>query len=95
MRRKSNQQEKAMRQTASVAALMLTSMSTIAFAADMPIKAPRWAPAPAAVYDWSGLYVGGDVGWQTSSIGLLLSFAALTSPENARSIPFTVYGRSK
>jgi outer membrane immunogenic protein len=39
-----------------------------ASAADMPVKAVPLAPAPA--YDWSGIYIGGDAGWQSSSIGL-------------------------
>jgi outer membrane immunogenic protein len=39
-----------------------------AFAADMPLKAAP--PAPAAAFDWSGFYVGGDAGWQRSRIGL-------------------------
>jgi outer membrane immunogenic protein len=34
------------------------------FAADMPVKAPRAQPlAPPALYNWSGFYVGGHVGW--------------------------------
>jgi outer membrane immunogenic protein len=39
-----------------------------ASAADMPVKA---APlAPPAAYDWSGVYIGGTAGWQSSSIDL-------------------------
>ena len=41
-------------------ALALTISSPV-FAADMPVKAPPLAPA-AAVYDWTGVYVGGEVG---------------------------------
>jgi outer membrane immunogenic protein len=47
-----------------------------AAASDMPVKADR--PAPVAAYDWSGIYIGGDAGWQGSSIGL--------------SNPFSVFG---
>jgi outer membrane immunogenic protein len=39
-----------------------------AFAADMPVKAAR--PATVAVYDWSGIYIGGGAGWQGSRIDL-------------------------
>jgi outer membrane immunogenic protein len=39
-----------------------------ALAADMPTKAPVYAPV--AVYDWSGIYIGGDAGWQGSTIDL-------------------------
>jgi outer membrane immunogenic protein len=39
----------------------------MAFAADMPVKAP--SPAPAPVYSWTGWYVGGNVGygWGTTN----------------------------
>jgi outer membrane immunogenic protein len=43
-------------------------LSVPAFAADMAVKAPMMAPAPA--FDWSGFYIGGDAGWQGSRIGL-------------------------
>lgn len=36
-------------------------------AADMPVKAAPLAPA---AYDWSGFYIGGDGGWQGSTIDL-------------------------
>jgi outer membrane immunogenic protein len=39
-----------------------TSLSQFALAADMPVKAPRAAPLP-AIYDWSGFYAGGNVGY--------------------------------
>ena len=34
-----------------------------AMAADMPLKAPIYKPAPSIVYDWTGFYVGGNVGY--------------------------------
>ncbi len=45
-----------------------TLLSAPAFAADMAVKARPPALAPA--YDWSGFYIGGDLGWQGSRIGL-------------------------
>jgi outer membrane immunogenic protein len=42
----------------SIAALVL--IGTPAFAADMAVKAP--SPAPAPVYNWTGWYVGGNIG---------------------------------
>jgi opacity protein-like surface antigen len=45
-----------------------TFLGAPAFAADMAVKARP--PAPAPVYDWSGFYIGGDLGWQGSRIGL-------------------------
>jgi outer membrane immunogenic protein len=38
----------------------LGALVTPALAADMPVKAPRMAPAP--VYGWTGCYVGGNIG---------------------------------
>jgi outer membrane immunogenic protein len=35
-------------------------VGTSAFAADLPLKAP---PLPVAVYNWTGFYVGGNVGY--------------------------------
>jgi outer membrane immunogenic protein len=32
------------------------------YAADMPTKAPAYAPAPIAMFNWTGFYVGGQVG---------------------------------
>ena len=39
-----------------------------ASAAERPVKAVPLAPAPA--YNWSGIYIGGDAGWQSSRIDL-------------------------
>ena len=47
-------------------------VSGAAIAADMPLKAPP--PAPVVAFDWSGIYVGGDLGWQGSRIGLSSPF---------------------
>jgi outer membrane immunogenic protein len=43
-------------------ALILAVAATPAFSADMPVKAPRAAPAPIPVYSWTGCYIGGHVG---------------------------------
>ena len=40
-----------------------------AFAADMPPKFPVKAPVRAAVYDWTGFYVGGHFGYGGGSLG--------------------------
>jgi outer membrane immunogenic protein len=49
-----------------LASVVAVTLSTPLFAADMPVKAPPLTPA-AAVYDWTGVYVGGEVGgkWTT------------------------------
>src|SRR4051812_270190 len=43
-----------------VAALVL-SVPVSALAADLPVKAPMVAPV--AVYNWTGLYIGGNAGY--------------------------------
>src|SRR5450432_2787967 len=51
-----------------VAASML--VATSAFAADLPAKVYTKAPPPiVAVYDWTGFYIGGNIGysWGRSS----------------------------
>jgi outer membrane immunogenic protein len=58
-----------MRQIVSAAAAVALG-STFAFAADLPVKAPVAVPVAAPLYNWSGFYVGGDAGWQGSTIGL-------------------------
>ena len=59
----------------SVAALLVAASSG-AFAADLPVKAPYMAPI--ALYNWTGFYIGGNVGgaWETGTISDdLLSFS--------------------
>jgi outer membrane immunogenic protein len=57
-----------------LASALALTISTPLFAADMPVKAPPLTPA-AAVYDWTGVYVGGEVGgkwtkdnWNTTCV---------------------------
>ena len=46
-----------------LAVLAVAGLSQVAFAADMAVKAPaRAAPAVVALYNWSGLYIGGNLG---------------------------------
>jgi outer membrane immunogenic protein len=65
---------------------VIASIGTPAFAADMavkmPVKAP--APAPAPVYNWTGFYVGGDLGgrWDRDS-GTVTSAFIGTPPVSA------------
>ena len=47
-----------LRSTVAMAALLVGP----AMAADMPVKARPPAPAPVAVYNWTGCYIGGNVG---------------------------------
>ena len=53
------------------AALIVIGMSIPTHAADMAVKAPP-PPAPAAPYNWSGLYVGGNFGgaWTSGNLNI-------------------------
>jgi len=44
----------------------------IALSADMPVKAPAYAPPQAAPYNWTGSYIGGNFGyaWGSDPINL-------------------------
>jgi outer membrane immunogenic protein len=48
-----------------LATVAVIGFASIASAADMPVKAPMYTKAPivAPQYDWSGLYVGGHIGY--------------------------------
>lgn len=51
-----------MRITLGTAAALALSLPVTALAADLPVKA-RPMPPPAVVYNWSGFYIGGNVGY--------------------------------
>jgi len=75
-----------------LAGMAVFALSAPAFAADMPVKAPP--PAPIAAFDWSGWYIGGDVGWQGSRIGLSdpSAGATLTYKPHHDSVAFGGFG---
>jgi opacity protein-like surface antigen len=54
----------------SVALITFAACTQLAFAADMPVKAPAAKPVPHIPYDWSGPYIGGHVGylWGRTSV---------------------------
>jgi outer membrane immunogenic protein len=54
----------------SVALITFAACTQLAFAADMPVKAPAAKPVPYIPYHWSGLYIGGHVGylWGRTSV---------------------------
>ena len=47
----------------------MTAASISAHAADLPVKAPIYKAPVAAIYDWTGFYVGAQIGygWGQSS----------------------------
>jgi outer membrane immunogenic protein len=51
------------------AAAFLAASTQLSFGADLPVKAPVYKAPPITVYNWTGFYVGADVGygWGTSS----------------------------
>jgi outer membrane immunogenic protein len=52
-------------------ALVVAPLAGPAIAADMPVKAPP--PAPAAVFSWTGCYIGGNVGAAFNNSDIVLS----------------------
>lgn len=52
---------------AAIAAISAIAFTQIASAADLPRKAPAYTPPPPPpVINWTGFYIGGDVGWAGS-----------------------------
>jgi outer membrane immunogenic protein len=51
--------------TSTTAALALLATSLVAQAADLPAQAYVGAPVVAAVYNWTGIYIGANVGYGT------------------------------
>ncbi len=45
-----------------LAAALLVAGSTTAYSADLPVKAPYYKAPVARVYDWTGFYIGVNVG---------------------------------
>jgi outer membrane immunogenic protein len=72
------------------------AMASIASAADMPTKAPAYAPPVPPPYNWTGSYVGGHIGygWGGDPIDLapLTAFAVRTVPSSIADNPRGVLG---
>jgi outer membrane immunogenic protein len=71
-----------------IAAVSTIALSQIAFAADLPRKAPAYTPPPPPpVYSWTGFYIGANVGygWGNSSA---TESAGDVASGNAGGIPF-------
>jgi len=63
------------------------------WAADMPVKAPPYAPiSPPAVYTWAGFYVGGNVGYSWGRAASDLSADPVTVNIGAGLTPFNTPG---
>lgn len=60
-------------QCAALAAVVVVSFSSVAYAADMPVKAPATVAPPVAAYNWSGIYGGASIGWEHNSADYVLT----------------------
>ena len=45
-----------------IVAIATLALVEMAMAADLPLKAPAYAPPPPTVYSWTGFYIGANVG---------------------------------
>ena len=70
---------------AALAAVAMFGFASIASAADMPMKAAPMV-APVAAYNWTGFYVGGNIGYSWGKGDA--NFYQATSPSN--SVPFSI-----
>jgi outer membrane immunogenic protein len=75
-------------QCVSLAAVAVIGFASVASAADMPMKAAPMV-APVAAFNWTGFYVGGDVGarwsrstWTTLDFGGAATPSAVDNPAN-------------
>jgi outer membrane immunogenic protein len=74
-----------------VAAASAVAFTQIASAADMPVKAPRYAPTPpAAVFSWTGFYIGGNVGYSWGNADTDFNAAPVTVTTTVG--PFSIPG---
>jgi outer membrane immunogenic protein len=75
-------------QCALLAATAAIGFASVVSAADMPTKAPAYqAPAAVGAYNWTGFYVGGNVGW---SGGRFHDDAVYTNPNYTSPIVATL-----
>jgi outer membrane immunogenic protein len=65
---------------AGLAAVAVFGFASVASAADMPVKASVYAP-----YNWSGFYIGGNIGggWSNTNLTNTVSDGAIAWPDLA------------
>ena len=69
---------------AAIAVVFAIALAQTASAADLPVKAPRYAPPPPApVYNWTGWYAGLNAGggWESGDIDNISTLVCILSPE--------------
>jgi outer membrane immunogenic protein len=76
--------------TVLICGITAVAFAQIASAADLPRKAPAYAPPPVPVYNWSGFYIGAQAGgaWSDSSY----TFTNVVGPENFSHDPASFIG---
>lgn len=62
-----------------IAAVSAIAFTQIASAADLPVKAPRYAPPLPPPYNWTGFYVGGNVGYSWGNTDSTILIPDLTT----------------
>lgn len=73
---------------AALAAVAVFGFASVASAADMPVKAPAYkAPIAAPVYNWTGFYIGGNVGYSWGNADSDISTDPVTAIFGLFSIP--------
>ena len=66
-----------MRTFPAVFSLSLLALGSAAHAADLPLKAPP--PAVVTVYNWTGFYIGGNIGGKWGDLDTPIGIAATAS----------------
>jgi outer membrane immunogenic protein len=70
-----------------IAAVSTIALTQVALAADLPVKAPRYAPLPPPPYNWTGFYVGGNVGYSWGNAGSDINADPVTVIDGLSLIP--------
>jgi outer membrane immunogenic protein len=71
---------------AAIAAVSTIALTQIASAADLPRKAPEYAPPPPPPYSWTGFYIGGNAGFSGGKAGTDFSVAPVIVDTNIGSV---------
>jgi outer membrane immunogenic protein len=75
-----------------VTAALMTAVSISAHAADLPVKAPTYKAPVAAIYDWTGFYVGVNAGLGVGRDLTTINTPATNFTESSHQSPFGALG---
>jgi opacity protein-like surface antigen len=73
-------------------AVAVFGFASVASAADLPVKAPAYNAPVAIPYNWTGSYIGGNIGYGWGSDPIDLTFPAGTVPLSLADNPRGVLG---